>query len=887
MAGRAQTRLVRANAALAALTGLLYAATLLTGDLPAWLPLLAATGALPLATASCVLVTRQAPPAGAVRRFWGRLAAALAAGSGAVAVSAWEAVAGAGSWHPVAAGYGAAAGLALWAFAGLPAGPFDPSRQREMWLDIAAVVLAGGLLAWYLQVDGAGPPPAARQLIIVVFLVMMVTARIALAGSPTIDRRALRGLGWAMSAVVGVVAYFPLLGDRPEPVAVQLAAALVGLTVTCAARTQSATATRPPNSPGRARRPSLLPYVGVAIMSVLLLHAVRDSTPQIVGLALGAVGLTLLVVVRQMFVFRDNGRLLDRLDAGMLDLGRQEARFRHLAQEANDIITIIDVRGILLYASPGLERALGYTPEQVEGTSVIDYIHPDDRQPATSALTAALSRFGCRSVWQARYRHADGSWRWMEVINTNLLHEPNVRGVVSTGRDITEARQHSDELAYRANHDLLTGLPNRELFTRSTSRVLDEAGSGARAAIVLVDLDDFKAVNDRLGHTVGDALIVAIGERLSDCLRTGDLLARLGGDEFALLLPGAGADEAAEAAQRILTALARPIAAADYELVVHGSVGLTTAGSGTAEHGESTAMELLRQADVAMYTAKESGRNRWVRYEPGMDAAAQEHAQLAAELHQALERDEFHLLYQPIVALPDGDLIGVEALVRWHHPVRGLVSPADFIPAAERTGLIVPVGEWVLREACRQGAEWQLRHGDRVPSKINVNVSARQLQEPSFVDTVAAVLAESGLAPSRLVIEITETAVFGGGSATQTVAGLRELGCRIALDDFGTGHSSLGLLRTCPVDVIKVDKSFVDGVGGTVEQEAIATSIGEIARALRLEAVAEGVETAAQADRLHQLGYRQAQGFHFARPLTAEALEAQLDAPTLRPATAA
>ncbi|MFI7600349.1 putative bifunctional diguanylate cyclase/phosphodiesterase [Actinoplanes sp. NPDC049681] len=870
MAEQAPTRLVRASGLVAAATAVLQAATLVRSALPAWLPLPAAAASLLLAAAACALPARQAA-AGTVRRFWGRLTAALAVGGGTVA----------GSGHPDVAryGFGAAIVLALWAFAGLPAGPFPAARRREMWFDIAAVVFAGSLLAWYFRTDDAGSSPGGRQLIILAILVMMVAGRVAQAGARTVDRLALRSLGWAMAAVVGVVAYVPVLDGRPGAAAVVIAAPLVGLAVTAAARSQGAATDRVPGSGRRVRRPTLLPYVGVTIIDVLLINAVHRSTSQIIGLTLGSIGLTLVVVVRQVLVFRDNGRLLDRLDAGMLELGRQEARFRYLAQEANDVITIIDQKGVLLYASPRLEHALGYTPEQVVGTSVIEYIHPDDQHIAVESLTAALSRFGHRSVWQLRYRHAHGSWRWMEIVNTNLLDEPSVRGIVSTGRDITEARQHADELAYRATHDQLTGLPNRDLFTRTTTQMLEEAGPDAKATVVLVDLDDFKSINDRLGHAVGDALIVAVGARLGECLRTGDTLARLGGDEFGLLLSGAGDDEATRVIEHVLAALHRPVAVAGYELVVHGSIGLTTGGL-----GEGQAIELLRQADVAMYAAKESGGNRCVRYEPGMDAAAHEHARLAAELHQALDNGEFHLLYQPIVGLPDGDLIGVEALVRWHHPVRGLVSPVDFIPVAEHTGLIVPVGEWVLREACRQGAEWQLRHGDRALRKINVNVSARQLQEPSFVGTVAAVLAESGLDPSRLVIEITETAVFGGGSAAETVAGLRELGCRIALDDFGTGHSSLGLLRTCPVDVIKVDKSFVDGVGGTLEQEAIATSIGQIAQALRLEAVAEGVETAAQADRLHQLGFRQAQGFYFARPLTADALEALLDAPSLRPA---
>jgi EAL domain-containing protein (putative c-di-GMP-specific phosphodiesterase class I) len=259
-----------------------------------------------------------------------------------------------------------------------------------------------------------------------------------------------------------------------------------------------------------------------------------------------------------------------------------------------------------------------------------------------------------------------------------------------------------------------------------------------------------------------------------------------------------------------------------------------------------------------------------------MDVRAREHARLAADLSTAVDRGEVHLRYQPIVALPSGSLAGVEALVRWNHPVRGMVSPAEFIPVAERTGLIVPLGAWVLHESCRQAASWLRRWGSAAPDRISVNVSARQLIEPDFPATVEAALLTSGLPAERLTVEITETAVFGGGPALEAVQAMRALGVRVALDDFGTGHSSLGLLRTCPVDVLKVDKSFVDGVAQSLEQEAIVTSVSQIGTAMRLQVVAEGVETAQQADRLHVLGYRFAQGFHFARPLTNDEIEEKL-----------
>ena len=443
----------------------------------------------------------------------------------------------------------------------------------------------------------------------------------------------------------------------------------------------------------------------------------------------------------------------------------------------------------------------------------------------------------------------------------------NARLLARVDAMLPELRRSQEQSAYQASHDVLTDLANRALFADRTNQAVAEQSGPDRLAIALIDLDDFKAINDRLGHAVGDAVLVVVSARLRALVRPDDLVARLGGDEFALLLSDLRPGESTRIAEGIIDALARPITAAGYELLVQASIGLAPYTVGCA------ADDLLRRADVAMYEAKELGKSCWVEYDPELDARGVEHARLAAELSVGLDRGEFRLLYQPIVGLPDGDLHGVEALVRWEHPVRGMVPPNVFIPVAERTGLIVPLGAWILREACRQGAEWYRAYGTAAPSTISVNVSARQLVEPTFDATVADAMEIAGLPTDRLIVEITETAVFGGGVAVDTVRAIHDLGVKIALDDFGTGHSSLGLLRTCPVDVIKADKSFVDGVTGTVEQEAIVTSIIQIAQALRLQAVAEGVETEAQAQRLYQLGYRLAQGFHFSRPVPASEID--------------
>ncbi|GIE33354.1 hypothetical protein Ait01nite_063990 [Actinoplanes italicus] len=448
------------------------------------------------------------------------------------------------------------------------------------------------------------------------------------------------------------------------------------------------------------------------------------------------------------------------------------------------------------------------------------------------------------------------------------LHD-NARLLDTVDDSLTQLRAYQKQLDHQVTHDALTGIGNRSAYADEISARLD---GGEPFVAALLDLDDFKIINDRYGHTTGDALLQTISHRLRDRLRPEDTVARLGGDEFTLLLPGLTEAEADLLLSELLTVVQAPVVDGGREMAPRVSVGLT------ASRPDDSAGELLRRADVAMYAAKAAGGGRWTWFDPIMDQIADHDAQLAADLRQAINRDELFLLYQPIVELPHGRLAGVEALVRWRHPEHGLVSPAEFIPLAERNGYIVELGRWVLEQAVHQASRWERGLGADAPAKISVNVSARQLGEPGFPSEVAALLSAAGLDPARLTIEVTETAVLSTGVALDAVRALAALGLTIALDDFGTGQSSLSLLVDCPVSWLKVDKSFVDGVTLDSPQAVIVDSLIGITEGLRMQAVAEGVETAEQAERLHRAGYRFAQGYHFARPMTDTDVELQIAA---------
>jgi diguanylate cyclase (GGDEF)-like protein/PAS domain S-box-containing protein len=555
---------------------------------------------------------------------------------------------------------------------------------------------------------------------------------------------------------------------------------------------------------------------------------------------------------------------------------RNEARFRSLVQNSSESITVIDAEGLIRYHSAAAARVFGDDPEALLGTRWIEVLHPDDRAQASALLTELMTNNSKTAVGEWR-RQAHGGWHYVETLATNLLTDPSVQGVVLNSRDINDRKALEDQLTHQAFHDSLTSLANRALFQDRVEHALAKSRrSGRPVAVLFVDLDNFKTVNDSMGHTAGDQLLVGIAARVSNTVRTGDTVARFGGDEFAILLEDVPYEaEAVEVAHRLDAALAAPFHLEGKDVFVTASTGIAL-----STPQDLHADELLRNADVAMYTAKERGKGRYVKFEPDMHAALVRRLELEANLRRAVEREEFEVHYQPLFDLRSGGMTGVEALVRWRDPERGLISPAEFIPVAEDTGLIVPLGRWVLRQACMDVCDWQTRYPDAAPRVVNVNLSARQLQESTLVQEVAQALSDSGLAPQRLALEITESVLMqDAAQAVHWLHELKKLGVQVAIDDFGTGYSSLSYLQQFPVDTLKIDKSFVDGVGSEAERATLASAIIELGKTLGLKTVAEGIEQAGQASELALLGCDVGQGYHFAKPMDRDRLEAMLAQP--------
>ncbi|MBV8979393.1 MAG: EAL domain-containing protein, partial [Acidimicrobiia bacterium] len=546
---------------------------------------------------------------------------------------------------------------------------------------------------------------------------------------------------------------------------------------------------------------------------------------------------------------------------------RSEERFRSLVQSSWDVIAVTEADSTIRYVSPSVSRVLGFEPAVLVGRALREFIHPDDRAATAKARTETLA-VGRPSVSDCRVQHHDESWRHMEVTTTNLLHDENVGGIVVNLHDVTERRKLEQELRHQAFHDPLTRLANRALFHDRTGHALERAArQGEPVTVLFLDIDDFKMVNDSLGHLAGDMLLQAVSDRLASCIRPSDTAARFGGDEFAVLLEDTPLAGACQVADRVLEVMREPFMVLEREMYVSASIGVAPATRESTDPGE-----LLRDADVAMYAAKSEGKACYSVYEPSMHAKVVQRVEVTADLQRAIERDELVVYYQPIVDLATEETLAVEALVRWRHPERGMVPPLEFIPVAEETGLIVPIGRWVLERACRDMAEWRDRHPEQ-PLYAHVNVSVNQMH--SVLDDTRRSLSTTGADPTSVVLEITESVmVHDTDLVVATLRDLKALGVRISLDDFGTGYSSLSYLKRLPIDLLKIDKAFVQGIAGDAEESSLGRAVVHIAKTLDLETAAEGIETAEELAALKSLGCRFGQGFLFSKPLPFDELEA-------------
>lgn len=600
-------------------------------------------------------------------------------------------------------------------------------------------------------------------------------------------------------------------------------------------------------------------------------------TPTAVGVVTWALGIrfhpvavfvwTLLLVGVACFRVASTWR---RNRATAAELASAERFARALARNASDAVAVVDANGIIDRPGSRLAELAGFDGVEGLGTDVFSRVVDSDVEAGRHVLRDACAKPGTMIETELRFVHRDGSERWVSVRVCSLLDDPDVRGIVLNASDVTDRKEVEHELVHQAFHDPLTGLPNRRRFEQVLERaVRNRRDENTGCALLFVDVDDFKLVNDSLGHDVGDMVIYEVGRRLTAAAGSSDVVGRLGGDEFAILVardPLTITSEAQRTANHILRSLTNPFNVRDRSLRLLASIGIATADDGSDTH------TLMRDANTAMHRAKHTGKGKWVAYDPEMRESAVEQLEMEVDLVEALDNGQFRLVYQPVVEVRNGSIVGLEALIRWRHPVRGDIPPQAFIPLAERNGMILPIGRWVIHEACAAAGEWFRSHPDPDSLYVSVNLSARQITTRGLRDDIIDALAASGLPPTSLMLEVTETALVRDEvMAARRLRELRDLGIRLAIDDFGTGYASLSYLQQFEVDTVKIDRSFVETIIKDVKTvPPLLSGMVDLAGHLRLPTIAEGVEREDQRETLVAAGCRFAQGYLFYRPLECE-----------------
>jgi diguanylate cyclase (GGDEF)-like protein/PAS domain S-box-containing protein len=744
----------------------------------------------------------------------------------------------------------------------------------QFWLEAVLVALCVGTVLWLALPHDLGPEalPARGAWTVGLDAVLGV-----LAATLLLRRSDWRGWPGLVAFAAGLIS---LLGARyleAHAAATGVASALAGpmhlfalATFAVAAHLDYLRTERraPPMDAGERGSPitPLVPYGALTLAgySLLMLHDGSFGDPA--GLIAWVVCLAAVLLFARQAVA--SARAV-AVQTGMATRSA-EARFNALIRNTADVIAISTPGGRLMYITPTAERIFGRPAQDLIGHPLEDLIAFDDRGRLREFLGRDLAVDGASANMEARVPRADDRQRVVEIHGTNMDSEPAIGGRLLNLRDMTDRKGMEEQLKRLAFHDPLTLLANRSLFRdRVEHAVAVGKRNGRGVAVMFVDLDNFKKINDTFGHAVGDRVLSKSAQRLVKATRTGDTVARLGGDEFAVLLENlTGRDQVIEVAARIVEALQESLDLPETDMRVAASVGVAFS------RPDEGVEELMRNADVAMYSAKASGKGRYTVYEPAMQRAVSRRQELELEIATALQQSQFLLHYQPIVELRSGYLVGVEALVRWKHAKRGLIGPAEFIPVAEESGQIVTLGRWVIAQACREVKVWQARMPEGGQIRVDVNVSAVQLIQSDICADVRNALAISELDPGCLVIELKESVLMQNSETVlATLTQLKKLGVRIAIDDFGTGYSSLSYLHRFPIDILKIDRSFVERLGRVEEGAGLARSIITLGETLGLEVVAEGIELEHQQRELIELGCVAGQGFYYSKPAMLHELE--------------